>query len=225
MQQLLILHGALGAKKQFLELKKLLQHSYEVHCLEFEGHGGLSPHSGPYSIKRFAVQTEATLRALGWEKPMVFGYSMGGYVALKLEAMHPGIFSKIITLGTKFNWTPESAAQEVRMLNPEKLEEKVPSFAYYLKQLHGENDWKSVLNRTADMMLEMGEHPPITEEVLEQIQVPVTCYRGEKDAMVSEAETRWAVQHLPKANYSEIPNWLHPIDKIQPSDLAEKLFS
>ena len=225
MQQLLILHGALGAKKQFLELKELLKDSYEVHCLEFEGHGGLSPHSGPYSIKRFAVQTQATLQALGWEKPMVFGYSMGGYVALKVESLYPGTFSKILTLGTKFNWTPESAAQEARMLNPEKIEEKVASFAFYLKQLHGENNWKSVLNRTADMMIEMGNNPPITEQVLQQIPVQVSCFRGENDAMVTEAETVWAVKHLPEAHYQEIPNWLHPIDKIPASEIAEKLFA
>ena len=156
---------------------------------------------------------------------MVFGYSMGGYVALKLESMHPETFSKILTLGTKFNWTPESAAQEARMLNPEKIEEKVASFAVYLKQLHGENNWKSVLNRTADMMLEMGNNPPITEQVLQLVHVPVTCYRGGKDTMVTEAETIWAVQNLPDASYHEIPEWIHPIDKIPAAQLADKLFA
>lgn len=225
MQQLLILHGALGAKAQFAELKRLLQNTYDVHCLEFEGHGTLSSHNEPFSIDRFAEQTHATLRALGWEKPLVFGYSMGGYVALKLEYLYPDTFREITTLGTKFNWTPESAQQETRMLNPEKIEEKVASFAFYLKQLHGEANWKSVLSRTSEMMLEMGNHPPITEEILQQITVPVTCLRGEKDAMVTSEETLWAVQQIPNTNYREIPNWIHPIDKIPVQELVDLLTS
>jgi pimeloyl-ACP methyl ester carboxylesterase len=51
---------------------------------------------------------------------------MGGYVALKTAVLHPGRIEAIVTLGTKFHWDPENASNEVRMLNPEKIEEKVP---------------------------------------------------------------------------------------------------
>ena len=47
------------------------------------------------------------------------GHSMGGYVALKLALKRPELVDRIITLGTKFNWTPEVAAKEVKMLNPD----------------------------------------------------------------------------------------------------------
>ena len=54
---------------------------------------------------------------------------MGGYVALQLANKHPKYVQKIITLGTKFAWDKETAAKEVKMLNPEKIEEKIPAFA------------------------------------------------------------------------------------------------
>ena|SRR6218665_30550 len=220
---LLILHGALGAKKQFSELAILLSSQFEVRCLEFDGHGTLGDYNGDFSINHFASQTNATLKALGWEKPLVFGYSMGGYVALKLEATHLGTFDSIITLGTKFNWTPESATQEVRMLNPEKIVEKIPAFGLYLASLHGENEWKSLMLKTADMMIEMGNHPPITEEVLANVSPKVTCLRGSKDVMVNAEETLWAVNSLPNAIYEEVPEWQHPIDKIPTKELVELL--
>lgn len=223
--QLLILHGALGAKKQFSELAILLSSKFEVHCLEFDGHGTLSDYSGELSIAHFALQTETTLKALGWIKPLVFGYSMGGYVALKLEAEHQGTFSSILTLGTKFNWNPESAAQEARMLNPEKIMEKIPAFGSYLASLHGDEEWKTLMKKTADMMLEMGNHPPITEGVLSKVALSVTCLRGSKDAMVSNEETQWAVNAIPKATYVEMEEWPHPIDKVPTQPLVEYIKS
>lgn len=222
-KQLLILHGALGAKSQFKELIKSLSETYDVYSLDFDGHGQNDSYAGNYSIAHFAEQTSATLRALGWEKPLVFGYSMGGYVALKLEALHPGTFEKIITLGTKFDWNPDSAHQEARMLDPEKMQEKIPAYVVYLKSLHGDNHWKSVVERTAEMMLEMGNHPPITTEILQSIEIPVTCLRGANDQMVNEAETLWAVNALQHAVYTEIPEWKHPIDRIPVGELAERL--
>lgn len=218
---LLLLHGALGAKKQFSELTKLLSPHFEVYVLEFDGHGTLSNYSGEFSINHFALQTKATLRALGWEKPLVFGYSMGGYVAVKLESDQPGTFSSILTLGTKFNWTPESAAQEARMLNPEKIEEKIPAFGVYLASLHGETEWKTLMKRTAEMMTEMGNHPPVTEEVLSRVSPKTVCLRGGKDVMVSQEETLWAVNALQNAAYEEIDEWPHPIDKIPANRLSD----
>lgn len=222
-KQLLILHGALGAKSQFSELISALKETYEVYSVDFDGHGKNDGYAGAYSIDHFAEQTHATLRALGWEKPLVFGYSMGGYVALKLEALHPGTFERIITLGTKFNWNPESAHQEAGMLDPEKMLEKVASFVVYLKSLHGDNHWKSVVERTAKMMLEMGNHPPVTAEILQSIGIPVTCLRGANDQMVHEEETLWAVNAMQNAHYTEVPEWKHPIDRIPVGELVEKL--
>lgn len=224
-KQLLILHGALGAKAQFKELISALSETYEVYSLDFDGHGRNDAFTGSYSIDHFAEQTSATLRALGWEKPLVFGYSMGGYVALKLEALHPGTFEKIITLGTKFDWSPESAAQEARMLDPEKMQEKIASFVVYLKSLHGDDHWKSVVERTAEMMLKMGSNPPVNEDVLNKITVPVVCLRGGNDQMVNEAETLWAVNALQNGVYVEVPEWKHPIDRVPVGELVEKLIA
>lgn len=219
--QLLILHGALGAKKQFSELAILLSSKFEVYCLEFDGHGTLSGYSGELTISHFVSQTAATLRALGWTKPFVFGYSMGGYVALKLEAEHAGTFASILTLGTKFNWNPESAAQEARMLNPEKILEKIPAFGLYLASLHGDEEWKALMVKTGKMMLEMGNHPPITEEVLNKVSIPVTCLRGSKDVMVNAEETQWAVNSLQQAESIEMEEWPHPIDKVPVQQLTD----
>ncbi|MES2798713.1 MAG: alpha/beta hydrolase [Bacteroidota bacterium] len=221
--QLLILHGALGAKKQFLPLQSSLSDAFDVKIIEFDGHGAGSNFDGEFSISHFAEQTQQFLNEVGWKRPLVFGYSMGGYVALKLEADHHGIFASIVTLGTKFDWTIESAQKETRMLNHEKIAEKVPSFASYLASLHGDNHWRILMEKTAKMMLDMGENPPITETVLAKISIPVSCLLGSEDLMVTEVETKWAQAAIANAIFEKIEGWAHPIQSIPENELATVL--
>jgi pimeloyl-ACP methyl ester carboxylesterase len=222
MKQLIILHGALGAQTQFEALKAYLTPDFEIAMFDFEGHGTRTS-SRNFSIHHFVENTHAFLKELQWEKPLVFGYSMGGYVALKLESVFPGTFQQIITLGTKFHWNPESAKKEVNLLNPVLIEEKIPAFATYLKSLHGSENWKEVLQKTADMMLEMGEKPPLTEVDLNCVKIPVLSLRGGKDVMVTQEETAWAGVNLHRFEYREINHWQHPIDRIPMNELGQEL--
>lgn len=222
MKDLILLHGAIGAKSQFDELGSLLKDSFKVHALEFEGHGSLAG-SGPFRIDLFAAQLEAFIAEKGLDKPLIFGYSMGGYVALYLAAHRKVSLDKLVTLGTKFDWNPTSAVIESKQLNPAKIEEKVPAFASYLKTLHGEENWKMVLEETAEMMLEMGKNPPLSPAQLEDITFPVICMRGGEDIMVSKEETLPFVTAMKNAEYVEIPEWKHPIDRVPMQQLAEQL--
>lgn len=225
MKKLIILHGALGSKTQFEQLAGLLGTYFEVHTPDFDGHGSKSASQNAYSVELFAQNLADYMQANGIKKPLVFGYSMGGFVALKLESMHPGSLEELVTLGTKFDWSPESAEKEVKMLNAEKIEEKVPAFAAYLKSLHGEQEWKSVLERTARMMLEMGNETVLTAEDFSKIRIPVRLLRGTKDVMVSEAETKNVQNQLTDSAYREVENWQHPINLVSPEELAQQLLS
>ncbi|MBK9190118.1 MAG: alpha/beta hydrolase [Crocinitomicaceae bacterium] len=98
MKSLILLHGALGAASQLEPLKKILQNVFDVHILEFEGHGQTYSDK-PYSIDLFVSNLKSYLDQHQLKEVFVFGYSMGGYVALKLASQLPEYFSKIITLG------------------------------------------------------------------------------------------------------------------------------
>ena len=224
MKQLLVLHGALGAQQQFEELKTLLESQFTVHTLNFEGHGGRASNQ-PFSMDLFVENVRDYLHENNLSSCSVFGYSMGGYVALKLAAKFPGTVNEIVTLGTKFGWSPEIALKETSMLNPEKIEEKVPKFATALAQLHAPLDWKEVMRKTAQLMLELGDQPALTNEELESIVIPVTLLLGSEDAMVTVEETMVAKQQLPHATFEQVQGWQHPIERVNKAELAEKLVS
>lgn len=217
--KLLLLHGALGSSKQFEPLKIQLKDTYELYDLNFEGHGGRSSEN-EFSIQLFTENVISFLSAKTLSKVNIFGYSMGGYVALNLAHQRPELVDKIITLGTKFDWTEESAAKETRMLNPEKIEEKVPKFAEMLKQQHAPLDWKDLMRKTAQMMLSMGAGAKLHPEQLERIQQNVIIGLGSEDKMVSQEESEKAADLLPNSNFVRLEGIPHPIDRIDPSILA-----
>lgn len=225
MKNLIILHGALGAQSQFEQLAAQLADHFTVHTLDFDGHGTKAAAETGFSIEQFVQNLQDFMDHNGIQKPLIFGYSMGGYVALKLESQYPGSFEKLVTLGTKFDWTPESAEQEAKMLNAEKIEEKVPAFAAYLESLHGGNAWKTVLQRTAKMMLELGNNPVLKPYDFHHIQVPVQLLRGEKDAMVTQKETLHVQELLRNASYREVAAWQHPINLVPSKELVQELLS
>ncbi len=59
---------------------------------------------------------------------------MCDYVALYLAATTSDLLGKIANLGTKFDWNPETALKESKMLNVEQIEIKVPKFAEVLER-------------------------------------------------------------------------------------------
>lgn len=221
MKKLIILHGALGAKKQFWAIEQELKLHFDVTVLEFEGHGKTTL-QGEFNVPNFAKQLEELVSQFT-EKPVVFGYSMGGYVALKYATNFPSAFERLITLGTKFEWNVETALKESGQLVPEKIEEKVPAFAAYLQDLHGTTQWRTVLENTAEMMLAMGEDPPLSPTNLHNIDFPVTLSLGSEDVMVTRNETELYAQALPKGEYREMAGWKHPIDRIPTDELVSFL--
>ncbi|MBC5775704.1 alpha/beta hydrolase [Pontibacter sp. KCTC 32443] len=223
MENLLLLHGALGAASTLAPLKKALAGEYNVYTLDFSGHGGLELPEQGYSIALFAQNVLEYMQEHQLEHVHIFGYSMGGYVALYLAQQHPDRVKSIFTLATKFAWSEETAAKEVKLLNPEKIKEKVPKFATILAERHTPQNWEQVMYKTADMMQQLGKQPSLTPEVLSYIQQPVQVAVGDRDNMVTLEETIQAYRNLPNASLLILPATHHPLETIPVSRLQHEI--
>ncbi len=222
MKNLLFLHGALGDASQFSSLQRELENSFPIYTINFPGHGG-EPFSTSFSINSFALETLRFLDENGMVSVDIFGYSMGGYVALQMARIAPDRVGSIMTLATKFAWTPESAERESKMLDPEKMMAKVPAFAQQLAERHAPNDWKVLLQKTADLMLELGNKSLLDEKALGEISQPVLVCRGDQDQMVTQEESEWAVTALPYGSLKIFPETPHPFEKVNTAQLAEAI--
>jgi pimeloyl-ACP methyl ester carboxylesterase len=212
MSPILLLHGALGTKAQLQPLNSLLR-QYEVHTLNFSGHGDAGPAASALSIPLLAEETAAYLEDRGLPPLPIFGYSMGGYVAMYLARHYPGKVSRVITLGTKYHWDAATAARELKMLDAGVIEQKVPAFAAALQERHAPQDWKQVLAATATLMEGLGQAPALNVEDYAAIRIPCLVMLGDRDQMVSLQETLDVYQVLPQAQLAVLPNTPHPIEK------------
>lgn len=213
MKNIILLHGAIGAKDQLEPLAiELKQNGYTVYTLSFSGHGQ-TPFQTHFGIEQFALELEQFIKENNLQQPTVFGYSMGGYVALYLAHQQPTLLGNIITLGTKFEWNPEISAKETKMLDSKTILEKVPKFAEALQKRHGK-DWELLLQKTAEMMLSLGNKNALSLNDFAAIENKVLIGLADKDNMVSLEETTDVYKQLKNGAMYMLPNTKHPIETV-----------
>jgi len=222
--KLLLLHGALGASSQFVPLILLLEDRFEVHTLDFEGHGrSPMPDDLPLSMDNFVSNVLGYLQAHSIQQTNIFGYSMGGYVACKMALSHPEMVRRIATLGTKYVWNPEIAAREIGFLDPEKIAAKVPQFAQALAERHTALGWETVVRRTAAMLQTLGETGGLTSADFSSLQLPVRVIVGDRDNTVGIAEAAEIYRLLPQGELEVLPATRHELERVSPERLARSL--
>lgn len=219
---LLLLHGALGSATQLEALAPFLEEVFTVHTYNFPGHGGKPFAEHPLDIPVLAEHLLDHLREFHLIGCKVFGYSMGGYVALHLEATKPGCFASIMTFGTKFHWNTDIAARETKLIDPEFLLKKAVHFTEMLQHRHQPNDWKEVCKQTTQLMHTLGRHP-MTADDFAKVACPVRVVVGDRDQMVSIDESRDVFTWLPKADLLVMPSTPHLFEKLNHSYLSEEI--
>lgn len=219
MRSIILLHGAIGAKDQLEPLaKELSVNGFQSYSFNFSGHGQI-PFENEFGIVQFANELKLFVEKNNLVKPDVFGYSMGGYAALYLASQQPTILGRIITLGTKFDWKPEIAQREIKMLDAKTIAEKVPKFAEALQKRHG-NDWQLLLKKTADMMLDLGNNNLLNPTTFSQIKNKVFIGLADNDNMVSVDETNNAASKIITASRYNLQDTKHPIESVNLDSLG-----
>jgi len=97
-QPLVLLHGALSAiGTSFGKVLPSLAETRRVIAVELQAHGCTADVGRPLSYEQMADDTAALLRHIGVEEAAdVFGYSMGGGVALQVAVRHPEAVRKLV---------------------------------------------------------------------------------------------------------------------------------
>lgn len=212
---ILLLHGALGCSDQFDHWIPLLESEFRVERFDFNGHR-YSTESDQFGMPEFAQQINSFLESKDLQQVDIFGYSMGGYAAIK-AALSTSRIHSIRTYGTKFDWRPETAERETRMLDPDRMLEKVPAFAAQLEARHSGIGWRNLLGRTAEMMNALGMGGALTASQLQQLSIPVRIGWGTEDRMVGKPESEWAASCIPGAEFVEFERYPHPLEQL-PAD-------
>ena len=114
----LLLHGWLGsADLNFGRLyDDLIAAGYRVIAPDHRGHGRGLRSAAPFRLTDCADDAAALITALGLEKAIVYGYSMGGAVAQLVARDHPEIVSALVLSGTAQHWQEEELRRTWRAM-------------------------------------------------------------------------------------------------------------
>lgn len=209
---ILLLHGALGTKRQLAFLADSLDHA-TCRSLTFTGHGENELPAEGLSFEQLLRDVDEAMQKISGPVHL-FGYSMGGYVALLWAARNPGRVASVSTLGTKLVWTPEGLQKELKKLDPAVMEEKVPEFALGLAAAHGADRWKGLVTATADLMTGLAAAPLLTDEVLAAIECPVLLGVGDRDTTASPEDTLATSRKIKDAGVMVFPRTRHPFEQV-----------
>lgn len=219
MQHLILLHGAAFSNKQFQKLQQQLSADFIIHTPNFPGHAEDADMNADFSVAAFADAVIHYIDTQQIEPANIFGYSLGGYIGMYIAKKFPARINKLITLATKFYWDDNIAAKEAAMLNPEKIEQKVPQFAALLQTHHGEH-WKQVLYKTQELLTGIGSNNPLQQNDYIHIHTPCCIMLGDRDKMVTTDETLAVYRQLPNAQMCMLPGTPHPFEQADTALLS-----
>jgi pimeloyl-ACP methyl ester carboxylesterase len=178
---LVLLHGAYMTIDMFGELLPTLAETRRVIAVELQGHGHTADVDRPLSYEQMADDVAALLRHLEIEEADIFGYSMGGGVALQIAIRHPEVVRKLVPASTSYTsdgMHPE-LLEMILSIVPEAFAGS-PVDEAYLRTAPNPEDFPNLVAKLKRLLMEPFAWPP---EHLRAIEEPTLIVVGDSDAI------------------------------------------
>ena len=173
---LVLLHGAFG----WANVNPILAKDRQVIAVELQGHGHTADIDRPLTCEHMADDVAALLRHLKIEQADVFGYSMGGKVALAIAIRHPEVVRKVAINGSHFGKLEEAFEPE----SFKQFQGLPPDFAppplkdAYDKVAPDPKHWPTLVAKVKKLALEF---QGFAREDMKAIKAPVLIAQGDRD--------------------------------------------
>jgi pimeloyl-ACP methyl ester carboxylesterase len=118
---LVLLHGAYMNIDLMGDLIGRLAETRQVIAVEMQGHGRTGDIDRPMTYEALADDVAALMDAVGVGRADIFGYSMGGNVALRLAMRYPELVDRIVVASAAYNSSgyPPGFEEMVAMMTPD----------------------------------------------------------------------------------------------------------
>jgi pimeloyl-ACP methyl ester carboxylesterase len=179
---LLLLHGGLfEIELQFGALLDALSAGRQVVAIDFQGHGRTNDIDRPLSNANLASDVVAVLSHLGLEQVDLFGFSLGGAVALELAVAHPELVRKLIVSSISFSPEGERGgnAEAVSTMTVDMLAGTPMEQVYLAKSPHPDLEHlQALLDKIGAFMQAVTGY---TDDQIRGIQAPTLMTVGDCD--------------------------------------------
>lgn len=185
-QPIVLIHGAFsGIQSSFGKTLPMLAKSRKVIALELQGHSRTADANRPLTVEGMAVDVAALLDHLKLKNVDVYGYSMGGAVALRLAIERPDLVRKLIFQGAAFHaqGTYPGLDEMMAGLKPEFMAGS-PWLEEYMKVAPNPNNFPVLVEKIKQMHK---ENKGATADELRSLKAPVLILIGDSDIATPES--------------------------------------
>lgn len=183
-QPLVVLHGAYMTIDLMGEIVPSLAETRQVIAVELQGHGRTADVDRPLSYEQMADDTAALLIRLGIAQADLYGYSLGGGVALQVSIRHPALVRKLVVVSASFNTAgmhPE--APEIFETIAPAMFAGTPFEAAYLEVAPNPGDFPKLVEKLKQLDVTPYAWPP---ESIQRITSPTMVVIGDSDGIRPE---------------------------------------
>jgi pimeloyl-ACP methyl ester carboxylesterase len=178
---LILLHGAYMTIDLMGPILPGLAKTRQVIAVEQQGHGRTADVDRPITYEQMADDTAALARHLELDDADVFGYSMGGGIALQLAIRHPELVRKLVVASTSFtsDGMPKEALEMFPSITPE-LFAGSPIEEAYLRTAPNPGDFPKLVEKLKQLDTTPFAWP---EEDIRAIGAPTLIVVGDSDVV------------------------------------------
>lgn len=178
---LVLLHGAYMTIDAMGEVVPELAKTRQVIALELQGHGRTADIERPLSYEQMADDVAALADHIGIEDADIFGYSMGGGVALQVAIRHPDVVRKLVVASVSY--TSDGMHPELLAMFPTITPEVFagsPIEEAYLRIAPNPEDFPTLVAKLKRLDMEPYAWPP---EDIQGISAPTLLIIGDSDVI------------------------------------------
>lgn len=210
---IVLLHGANGAAVEMEPLAEVLRAYGVVHAPDLVGHGGRDIPDA-LSMPEMAADVVGWMGRQGLSRAVVVGYSLGATLALHLARHHAARVIGACGLAPKYVFDEETVRHWVHLLQPERLGRSGNPRTAQLVRAHAPRDWVAVAQANARFFAVLGAAPPLTEDDLRAIRVPVMLVSSDRDPIAPWKEVLALSALIPGAKVAMFHGAAHPLSVV-----------
>jgi pimeloyl-ACP methyl ester carboxylesterase len=214
---LILLHGGTLTSFAWQPHIPLFAKHFRVIAPDSRGHGRTNNPTGTFSYRLMADDVAALIEALSLTKPLVFGYSDGGQIALEMGMCYPNLTAALV-VGAAWYKFSEAYVNALRafgfegpgVVNIEQMQRANPHWVEVLKTAHMRADdpnyWQTLLKQVSKMWWTPLDY---TAGDFERITKPALILMGDKDEGIPVEQAVEMYHLIPNAELAILPNATH----------------
>jgi len=221
-EPLLLLHGGLGSIDMFRPVLPTLAKGRRLIAVDLHGHGRTTLGDRPISLVDMGEDMAAILNKLGTAQVDVFGYSLGGGVALRLAVQHPEMVRRLALVSAGYaqdGFYPEMLPMQAQVgaAMAEHMKD-TPMYKSYVAVAPKPEDFPRLLDRMGELM----RKPYDWSEDVKKLTMPVMLVYGDSDMYRPEhivkfyqllggglKDAGWGRENMSKNRLAILPDLTH----------------